>query len=256
MADFILLAAQQLRAAVEPFRCDTFGCETAETDALDKACAEVDRVMDAGLLEAAKKSRESALAAAVQAEREAILSRLESMKSAALAHGVPDAIGLGLACGVVKGRGTVTPSISPTIPTVGEWKTDRVGNWRFFVGDKCLASISKNVCRWFTFSPIGGVGEGGYVYEIEAAKRQAVAALVRQGWYRETEPAVDVLAVVREWAAAREEHRKAHTLETPVFDEARRKKVLAANERMEAATARLLALVAPRTAEESSGVET
>ncbi len=71
MADFILLAAQQLRAAVEPFRCDTFGCETAETDALDKACAEVDRVMDAGLLDAAKKSRESALAAAVQAEREA-----------------------------------------------------------------------------------------------------------------------------------------------------------------------------------------
>lgn len=64
-------------------------------------------------------NRRPTLAAAVQAEREAILSRLESLKVGALAHEMPDAFGLGVACGVVKGRGTVTPSPSPAVDVLG-----------------------------------------------------------------------------------------------------------------------------------------
>ena len=77
MVDFILLAAQQLRAACEPFRCDTFGCDTPESDALDKACAAVDRVVEVGLLETAKKTRDTEIAAAVARENERIARIVE-----------------------------------------------------------------------------------------------------------------------------------------------------------------------------------
>lgn len=57
MSDFIFMAAQELREAVEPFRCDTFGCETTQSERLDKACAALDRVRGNGLLKAAKETQ-------------------------------------------------------------------------------------------------------------------------------------------------------------------------------------------------------
>lgn len=135
---------------------------------------------------------DAAIAAAVQAEREAILSRLESMKSAALAHGVPDAIGLGLACGVVKGRGTVTPSISPTIPTVGEWNDQGSGS-RFMIDDR-IRALAYATGDWYTFTEFDQLVDNGRASDLESAKRAAVDALVRQGWYRETTATFDLVA--------------------------------------------------------------
>ena len=57
MANFTFMAAEELRAAIEPFRCDTFGCETPESQRLDKACASLDRVHTKGLLRAAQEYR-------------------------------------------------------------------------------------------------------------------------------------------------------------------------------------------------------
>lgn len=65
MSDFTFMAAQELREAVEPFRCDTFGTETPESERLDKACTALDRVHTNGLLKAAKDAEIARLKAEV-----------------------------------------------------------------------------------------------------------------------------------------------------------------------------------------------
>ncbi len=187
-AEFVFLATEQLRAAVEPFRCDTFGCETEDTIKLDKACAEVDRVLEVGLRKAAAKSREAAIASAVQAEREAC-ARLcdaaldrEKLASPTTVSGTMT---------VVDALGKAIRARNSAVHIVGKWVAEPFGMWWFVVDSKYLAAVSTNINRWFTYSPANKPGEFGHAENLDAGKRAAEAALVKQGWYQWPAAAAD-----------------------------------------------------------------
>lgn len=200
-----------------------------------------------------RPDHDAALAAAVQAEREACLAvvrdRADRHKAAAMAiPNIADPIRYDHECRQYELNAMADVlSLRPSpAPAVGEWRLERSGLWRFVVGERCLASVSTNINRWYTFSPEGGAGESGYVADLDSAKRAAVDALVRQGWYRETTPAVDVLAVAREYV-------EAHDIVTDnvIHARVRNHEHNALVARCKAALQALRALVAPRT----SGVQ-
>lgn len=147
-------------------------------------------------------NRRPALAAAVQAEREACAQAAET------AYVIDGGVGPTWRAGTQFGAENAAKAIrsrgpSPTIHAVGEWTVDRANIYRFYVGKRCLAFASAYDGQWYTFSPAGFSDQTGTAPDLDSAKRAAVDALVRQGWYAETTPTVDVLAVVREYLEAR-----------------------------------------------------
>lgn len=136
---------------------------------------------------------DAAIAAAVQAEREAIRRRaIECIENHSTERDGD------FSDGYVQAVSDVAATlkrwkISPTIPTVGEWVQSHQRDSWAIIEHGCVVAYADINGDWSIYRNQERIEEGRTT-DAESAKRAAVDALVRQGWYRETTATFDLVA--------------------------------------------------------------